>query len=179
MAITSRMLRERGQRQAQKLGVDPDRVPPGQYLTERFPVLTVGPNPKFDLSAWDFGVFGQVEDRLKLSWDELLDLPQKDVVTDIHCVTRWSKLDTVWRGVPVTELLERITRLVVERLRIPNFSIMLLNPEGLLEVKQAWPEGRGAEGLTFGLGVWISRLRRSTRPARIALLVAAAPGLSR
>jgi DMSO/TMAO reductase YedYZ molybdopterin-dependent catalytic subunit len=107
MAITSRILGERGQRQAQKLGIDPKRVPPGQYLTERFPVLTVGPNPKFDLSTWDFTVFGEVEDRLKLTWDELLALPQKDVVTDIHCVTRWSKLDTQWRGVPLTEILAR------------------------------------------------------------------------
>ena len=52
MAITSRMLRERGKRQAQKLGIDPQRVPPGQYLTDGFPVLTVGPNPVYDLAAW-------------------------------------------------------------------------------------------------------------------------------
>src|SRR4051812_41119785 len=58
MAITSRILRERGKRQAEKLGVDPDRVPPGQYLTERFPVLTVGPTPAYDLSNWYFTVFG-------------------------------------------------------------------------------------------------------------------------
>jgi len=101
------MLGQRGRRQAEKLGIDPARVPPGQYLTERFPVLTVGPNPKFDLNAWDFSVFGEVEDRLKLTWDELMALPQRDVVTDIHCVTRWSKLDTVWRGVPMSEILAR------------------------------------------------------------------------
>ena len=107
MAVTSRILRERGKRQAQKLGIDPARVPPGQYLTERFPVLTVGPNPKYDLETWDLQVFGDVEDELQLSWDELMALPQKDVVVDIHCVTRWSKLDTAWRGVPVREVLER------------------------------------------------------------------------
>jgi DMSO/TMAO reductase YedYZ molybdopterin-dependent catalytic subunit len=107
MAVTSRMLRQRGRKQAEKLGIDPARVPPGQYLTERFPVLTVGPNPAYDLGAWDFGVFGEVEDELQLSWDELLALPQKDVTVDIHCVTRWSKLDTAWRGVPARELLER------------------------------------------------------------------------
>jgi DMSO/TMAO reductase YedYZ molybdopterin-dependent catalytic subunit len=101
------MLRQRGQRQAQELGVDPSRVPPGQYLTERFPVLTVGPNPDYDLSTWDFSVFGEVENPMTLSWDELQELPQKEVTTDIHCVTRWSKLDTVWRGVPVSEVLER------------------------------------------------------------------------
>jgi DMSO/TMAO reductase YedYZ molybdopterin-dependent catalytic subunit len=101
------MLRQRGQRQAQELGIDPARVPPGQYLTERFPVLTVGPNPDYDLAGWDFGVFGEVERPLTLSWDELQELPQKEVVTDIHCVTRWSKLDTTWRGVPVSEVLDR------------------------------------------------------------------------
>jgi len=107
VAITSRMLGARGKRQAQKLGIDPNRVPPGQYLTEGFPVLTVGPDPDHDLSTWDFHVYGEVEDELRLSWDELQALPQKDVVTDIHCVTRWSKLDTAWRGVAVSELLRR------------------------------------------------------------------------
>ena len=107
MAITSRMLGARGRRQAEKLGIDPARVPPGQYLTERFPVLTVGPNPAFDLSTWEFSVFGEVERELTLSWDELRALPHKEVTTDIHCVTRWSKLDTKWIGVPVAEVLDR------------------------------------------------------------------------
>jgi DMSO/TMAO reductase YedYZ molybdopterin-dependent catalytic subunit len=107
MAVTSRILGQRGKRQAEKLGIDPARVPPGQYLTERFPVLTVGPNPPFDLATWDFQLFGEVEDELQLSWEELMALPQTDVVTDIHCVTRWSKLDTVWRGVRLRELLEK------------------------------------------------------------------------
>jgi DMSO/TMAO reductase YedYZ molybdopterin-dependent catalytic subunit len=107
VAVTSRILGQRGRRQAEKLGIDPERVPPGQYLTERFPVLTVGPNPAFDLNTWDLQVFGEVDDELQLSWDELMALPQKDVVVDIHCVTRWSKLDTAWRGVPVRDVLER------------------------------------------------------------------------
>jgi DMSO/TMAO reductase YedYZ molybdopterin-dependent catalytic subunit len=107
MAITSRILAQRGKRQAEKLGIDPKRVPPGQYLTERFPVLTVGPNPKFDLSTWDLRVFGEVENELRLSWDELMAMPQREIVTDIHCVTRWSKLDTSWRGVAMTDLLDR------------------------------------------------------------------------
>ena len=107
MAITSRMLGDRGKRQARERELDPDRVPPGQYLTDGFPVLTVGRNPKVDLNNWDFEVFGGVENRFKVSWDELMALPQKEVTTDIHCVTRWSKLDTVWRGVPVRDVLER------------------------------------------------------------------------
>jgi DMSO/TMAO reductase YedYZ molybdopterin-dependent catalytic subunit len=92
------MLGDRGKRQAKQRGLDPDRVPPGQYLTERFPVLTVGPNPKYDLATWDFTVFGGVDNRLRLTWDELMALPQKEVTTDIHCVTRWSKLDTLERA---------------------------------------------------------------------------------
>lgn len=107
MAITSRLLGDRGKRQAEKLGVDPARVPPGQYLTEKFPVLTVGPNPPYDLGSWDFTVFGEVDRELSLTWDELQALPQKEMTTDIHCVTRWSKLDTTWVGVPVSEVLDR------------------------------------------------------------------------
>ena len=101
------MLGDRGQRQAKERGIDPARIPPGQYITDRFPVLTVGPNPKYDLTTWDFTVFGGVDSMLTLTWDELMALPQKEVVTDIHCVTRWSKLDTVWRGVPVSDVLDR------------------------------------------------------------------------
>ncbi len=100
------MLAARGRKQAETLGVDPARVPPGQYLTERFPVLTVGPNPKYDLDSWDLTVFGEVERAVTLSWDELNALPQHDVTLDIHCVTRWSKLDTTWTGVRVKDLLE-------------------------------------------------------------------------
>jgi DMSO/TMAO reductase YedYZ molybdopterin-dependent catalytic subunit len=101
------MLAARGRKQAEKLGIDPDRIPPGQYLTERFPVLTVGPNPKYDLTGWDFTVFGEVEREVRLSWEELLALPQRDVTLDIHCVTRWSKLDTTWTGVAVKDVLGR------------------------------------------------------------------------
>src|SRR3954451_15759864 len=107
MAITARMLRDRGKGQAEKLGIDPQRIPPGQYLTERFPVLTVGPNPAYDLGSWDFSVFGDVEKELRLSWDELQALPQRDLAPDIHCVTHWSKLDTVWVGVAVSGVLDR------------------------------------------------------------------------
>ena len=101
------MLAARGRKQAEKLGIDPARIPPGQYLTKQFPVLTVGPNPKYDLATWDFTVFGEVENEVRLSWDELMALPQRDVTLDIHCVTRWSKLDTTWTGVPVKEVLDR------------------------------------------------------------------------
>jgi DMSO/TMAO reductase YedYZ molybdopterin-dependent catalytic subunit len=108
VAITSRIIGQRGKRQAKALGIDASRVPPGQYITERFPVMNVGPNPGYDLATWDFHVFGHVENTVRLSWDELMELPQREVTTDIHCVTRWSKIDTAWRGVPVSELLDRV-----------------------------------------------------------------------
>jgi DMSO/TMAO reductase YedYZ molybdopterin-dependent catalytic subunit len=107
MAITSKLLGERGRRQAAQRGIDPGRVPPGQYLTERCPVLTYGPNPAFDLSSWTLSIDGEVEEPYTLSWEELLALPQVDVTADIHCVTRWSKLDTTWTGVRVRDLLDR------------------------------------------------------------------------
>jgi DMSO/TMAO reductase YedYZ molybdopterin-dependent catalytic subunit len=107
MGITSKVLAARGQAQAKKMGIDPKRVPPGQYVTERFPVLTYGPNPKYDLDDWSLSVDGEVEAPFALRWDELLAFPQHEITTDIHCVTRWSKLDTSWRGVRVRDLLER------------------------------------------------------------------------
>ncbi len=82
------------------------RLPPGQSLTQRFPVLTYGPNPSYDLSTWDFGVFGEVEKEMRWTWDELMALPQKTITVDIHCVTRWSKFDTTWTGVPFVAFTE-------------------------------------------------------------------------
>ena len=107
MAITSKVLAARGRQQADKLGIDPARIPPGQYLTQRFPVLTYGKNPAYDLGSWSLSVDGEVERPFALSWEELQALPQAKVTCDIHCVTRWSKLDTIWRGVRVRDLLER------------------------------------------------------------------------
>lgn len=81
MAITSKLIGARGRKQAEKLGIDPSRVPPGQYLTEKFPVLTVGSNPKFDLADWDLRVDGEVEAPLSLTWDQLHALPQAEVMS--------------------------------------------------------------------------------------------------
>jgi DMSO/TMAO reductase YedYZ molybdopterin-dependent catalytic subunit len=84
-----------------------DRIPPGQYRTEKFPVLHYGSVPKTDLATWDFRVWGEVHSPFTLTWDEFKSLPRKTVATDIHCVTRWSKLDTEWEGVPIQEILTR------------------------------------------------------------------------
>jgi DMSO/TMAO reductase YedYZ molybdopterin-dependent catalytic subunit len=81
------------------------RVPPGQYLTQDFPVLSAGPTPHIEQQDWRFEVLGGGEPR-GWSWDELLALPAEDIDVDIHCVTKWSKLDTRWKGVPVAMLLE-------------------------------------------------------------------------
>ena len=82
-----------------------DRIPPGQYRTEKFPVLHYGSVPSTDLAAWDFRVYGDVDAPFTLTWEQFKTLPRKTVETDIHCVTRWSKLDTVWEGVAIQEVL--------------------------------------------------------------------------
>jgi DMSO/TMAO reductase YedYZ molybdopterin-dependent catalytic subunit len=107
MGVTSKLLGDRGRKQAVKLGLDPGRVPPGQYLTERFPVLTYGRNPAYELDDWSLSIWGEVEEPYSLRWDELMALEQVTVTTDIHCVTRWSKLDTTWTGVRVRDVLDR------------------------------------------------------------------------
>ncbi|HHY88535.1 MAG TPA: sulfite oxidase-like oxidoreductase [Chloroflexi bacterium] len=84
-----------------------DRVPPGQALTSKFPVLHYGPIPRFDPETWDFRVWGEVESPLRLSWEEFNQLPRTTLKIDIHCVTRWSKLDTRWEGVSVRTLIEQ------------------------------------------------------------------------
>jgi DMSO/TMAO reductase YedYZ molybdopterin-dependent catalytic subunit len=98
------MFRSRAMRKVEEAGYDPDRLPPGQYLTEKWPVLHAGTVPNTDLSTWDFSVFGEVESPLTLSWDEFTALPTREITTDIHCVTRWSRFDTSFRGVHWSEL---------------------------------------------------------------------------
>ena len=88
--------------------VDPARVPPGQYVVRDFPVLSAGPTPRTALEDWTFTVDGAVDETLSWTWDELLALPQETFTVDIHCVTKWSKLDTSWTGVSVDTLLEGV-----------------------------------------------------------------------
>jgi DMSO/TMAO reductase YedYZ molybdopterin-dependent catalytic subunit len=94
-------------RELEAKGVDPSRVPPGQYVTDRFPVLHAGVVPNVDLGKWDFRVEGLVEQPLTFTYDEIRALPAEKRVVDIHCVTKWSKLDTEWEGVPVREVIQR------------------------------------------------------------------------
>jgi len=88
----------------QEAGYDPTRLPPGQYLTEKWPVLHAGGVPQTDLATWTLRVFGEVEEPLELTWEELGELPHRENVQDIHCVTRWSRFDASFRGVHWSEL---------------------------------------------------------------------------
>ncbi|MCU0487109.1 MAG: sulfite oxidase-like oxidoreductase [Anaerolineales bacterium] len=83
------------------------RLPPGQSLTQKFPVLHYGPVPTFNPATWDFRVWGEVEQERRWTWDEFNRLPRTRLQMDIHCVTRWSKFDTVWEGVSVRSLVEQ------------------------------------------------------------------------
>jgi DMSO/TMAO reductase YedYZ molybdopterin-dependent catalytic subunit len=81
------------------------RIPPGQYLTRDFPVLSAGPTPHTPLARWDFTIRGLVDAPRRWTWDEFRALPSETITKDIHCVTKWSKLDTVWEGVSLDTLL--------------------------------------------------------------------------
>jgi len=83
---------------------DAGRLPPGQSLTLKWPVLHVGDVPRFDPQTWDFRIAGLVEEPVRLTWDEFTRLPMKEVTADMHCVTRWSRFDVRWEGVPFTEV---------------------------------------------------------------------------
>ena len=100
------MFRSRAERKVEKAGYDPARLPPGQYLTEKWPVLHAGTVPNTDLATWDFTVSGEVEEPLRLTWDELTALPATEIKLDIHCVTRWSRFDTSFKGVHWRDLAE-------------------------------------------------------------------------
>jgi len=85
-----------------------DRLPPGQYLVRDFPVLSAGPTPHLSTDRWEFTITTETGQVHKWSWTELLALPAEDVTVDIHCVTKWTKLDTAWRGVAIDTLLEDV-----------------------------------------------------------------------
>ena len=104
--MTSFFERNRGDLAAR--GIDPSRLPPGQYYTDRFPVLHAGIVPKIDTATWDFTVGGLIGASLRLGFDEFRSQPTTKITADIHCVTKWSKFDTEWEGVPTTAILERV-----------------------------------------------------------------------
>ncbi len=103
MSFVSRGFRGRPRDRSQS-----DRLPPGQYQVHDFPVLSAGPTPHTQLPAWSFSITGEVDDVKRWTWDELRALPTETITRDIHCVTKWSKLDTTWEGVSVDTLLDGV-----------------------------------------------------------------------
>ena len=85
-----------------------EQVPPGQFVTQRFPVLTYGPSPKIDLAQWQLRVFGLVENQLELDWGQFAGLPWSTVEAPFHCVTQWSKLENSWEGLLFTHLADMV-----------------------------------------------------------------------
>jgi DMSO/TMAO reductase YedYZ molybdopterin-dependent catalytic subunit len=85
------------------------RLPPGQVLTEKWPVLTYGETPRIDLKDWTFRCYGLVKEEVSWTWREFLALPQIEVTSDVHCVTRWSRFDNRWEGVAIREILGRVS----------------------------------------------------------------------
>ncbi|MGH2859352.1 MAG: sulfite oxidase-like oxidoreductase [Solirubrobacteraceae bacterium] len=107
MAITSKIFGERGTRRAVSLGIDPQRLPPGQSPTLKWPVLSLGPTPSVATDQWLLSVDGAVREPYVLDWEQFGELAGAQWRGDIHCVTRWSKFGMHWRGAEVRELLER------------------------------------------------------------------------
>jgi DMSO/TMAO reductase YedYZ molybdopterin-dependent catalytic subunit len=104
------VFRSKAERKVEEAGFDPARLPPGQYLTEKWPVLHAGETPHYpDLSDWSLRVFGEVENEVVLTWEQLNELPRTEHTQDIHCVTRWSKFDMTFGGIHWREL-EQLVR---------------------------------------------------------------------
>ena len=100
------MFDQRERRELEKRMKEQKRLPPGQSATIKFPVLHYGPVPRVDLARWDFRVFGLVVEEQRWSWEAFNQLPRSQITLDIHCVTRWSKFDTLWEGVSVATLVK-------------------------------------------------------------------------
>jgi len=96
----------KNRRQQERDYRDKGRMPPGQSLTQKFPVLHYGPVSRTPLHEWDFRIWGEVESEQRLTWEEFHNLPRTSIHMDIHCVTRWSKMDTLWEGVTLTTLVD-------------------------------------------------------------------------
>lgn len=116
------------------------RVPPGQYVTQKWPVLHYGSVPAVDLATWDFRVWGEVEEPFTFTWEEFRQMPRKSIHRDIHCVTRWSRLDMDFEGVPIQHILERArpkpsARFVVEHAEqgyTTNLPLAILDDDDVL-----------------------------------------------
>jgi DMSO/TMAO reductase YedYZ molybdopterin-dependent catalytic subunit len=102
------VFRSKAEQKLRDKGIDPARLPPGQYLTEKWPVLHAGSVPRTDLATWTFRVWGEVESPLELTWEQFQALPRTENTQDIHCVTRWSRFDATFAGVHWRTLAELV-----------------------------------------------------------------------
>jgi DMSO/TMAO reductase YedYZ molybdopterin-dependent catalytic subunit len=102
------LFRSKAEDKVRAAGYDPARLPPGQYLTEKWPVLHAGEVPDVDVGTWTLEIGGEVEEPVSLSFEQLTELPATDVTTDIHCVTRWSRFDARFKGVHWRELAKLV-----------------------------------------------------------------------
>ena len=96
----------RNRREEEKRIRSEGRLPPGQALTQKFPVLHYGPIPRFDAAVWDLHMWGEIEEEVRWSWEDFKKLPRTSITMDIHCVTRWSKFDTQWEGISLKTLAD-------------------------------------------------------------------------
>src|ERR1700694_812444 len=113
-----------GRREKEKKAKAEGRLPPGQSLTLKWPVLHYGSIPHFDPAKWDFKISGEVDEPKRLTWNDFRALPQTETTSDFHCVTRWSRLDNHWKGVLFTEVLKRV------RVKLGAEFALLLAEEG-------------------------------------------------
>ena len=158
--------------------VDPGRVPPGQYVTERFPVLHAGVTPTIDLDAWDFSIEGLVLNPVKRTLADIKAMPTVELTYDIHCVTKWTKLDTAWTGVRVVDLLADVdvnpaathvvvsaehgftANLPIEDFMAENSMFAWLFDGDQLELEHGWPLRLVVPHLYFWKSVkWVRGLR--------------------
>jgi DMSO/TMAO reductase YedYZ molybdopterin-dependent catalytic subunit len=130
-----------GRREKEKKARAEGRLPPGQSLTIKWPVLHYGSIPRFDAAKWDFKIDGLVEHPLRFTWAEFRALPQIEVASDFHCVTRWSRLDNLWKGVRFTDVLDRA------HAKPGAAYVLVLAEEGLYGERSA--EGFAAAGGAF------------------------------
>ncbi|HKV87759.1 MAG TPA: sulfite oxidase-like oxidoreductase [Candidatus Dormibacteraeota bacterium] len=98
----------RGFRGRRRDNLPSSRVPPGQHVVDDFPVLSAGPTPRVSLESWTFTIRGEIDEPKQWTWKQLSAFPTESITVDIHCVTKWSKLDTAWKGVSVDTLMEGV-----------------------------------------------------------------------
>jgi DMSO/TMAO reductase YedYZ molybdopterin-dependent catalytic subunit len=128
----------RGFKGKRRDGASSSRVPPGQHLVDDFPVLSAGPTPHVAMSEWTFSIVGEVDEPKVWTWDEFRKLPSETFTVDIHCVTKWSKLDTSWTGVSLETILKHVESAADYAVAYSDGSYTTNLPIDDLRGRQAW-----------------------------------------